>query len=64
MRFALASLLALSGCTTMQNHPYITTGAIVFLSTSLVLCTQHDDARQPNRMRIHDPNCTTPGACQ
>jgi hypothetical protein len=64
----LLAFLALSGCTTIQNHPYAASFAVAFVAGSIAASQHHDYrtsvvAPAPGVATISTPNCST-GACQ
>lgn len=65
---ALLALLALSGCATIQEHPYIT-ATVVALAAGSIAASQHHDYRTspaaaaaPGTATIGTPNCAA-GSC-
>jgi hypothetical protein len=63
--FTLLALLALSGCATMQEHPYATSFAVAFVAGSIAASQAHDNrvSHAPAMSQIGNPNCAG-GACQ
>jgi uncharacterized protein YceK len=63
---ALLAFLSLSGCATIQNHPYATSFAVAIVAGSIAASTQHDNRvspAHPTMSTIGSPNCAG-GACQ
>lgn len=62
-RLILLSIL-LSGCATIQEHPYATAFAVAFVAGSIAASTQHDYRQTPHAMATVQPvNCAS-GSCQ
>jgi hypothetical protein len=63
---ALCTLLALSGCATIQDHPYATSFAVAFVAGSIAASQQHDNRvspHAPGSASIQTPSCAG-GSCQ
>jgi len=63
---ALALILALTGCETIQQHPVATSVAVAIVAGSIVASTHHDDQRggvAPSVSHIGNPVCVG-GSCQ
>jgi len=61
---ALLAFLGLSGCATIQNHPYATGFAVAIVAGSIAASTHHDNqGGGPATANAAAPNCTA-GACR
>lgn len=63
---SLLALLALSGCATLERHPYATGIALALVAGSIAASQNHDNrmsAQAPVRAGIGTPACTA-GTCQ
>jgi hypothetical protein len=63
-------LLTVSGCATMERHPYATAFGMAFVAGSIAASSQHDNRvshtdpiASPSMARIGTPNCAG-GSCQ
>jgi uncharacterized protein YceK len=56
-------VLSLSGCATIQEHPYITGFGVALVAGSIMASTNHDNRTTPEMRHIGNPNCAN-GACQ
>lgn len=55
---ALLAFLALSGCATIQNHPYATGFAVAIVAGSIAASAHRDDQRGgPAMATANGPNC-------
>jgi uncharacterized protein YceK len=63
----LLVLMALSGCATIQDHPYAASFAVALVAGSIIASTHHDDQRgaaiSPEMAHIAAPSCAG-GACR
>lgn len=60
----LLFLLALSGCATIQQHPYATSFAVAIVAGSVAASAHHDhQGGGPLTANAAAPNCST-GACR
>jgi uncharacterized protein YceK len=62
--FTLFCLLTLSGCATVQEHPYATGVAVAIVAGSIAASARHDhQGGGPLTANAAAPNCST-GACR
>jgi uncharacterized protein YceK len=59
----LVAIISLSGCATIQEHPYITGFGAALVAGSIMASTSHDNRTTPEMRHIGNPNCAN-GACQ
>lgn len=61
---ALLCALSLSGCATLERHPYATGFAVAIVAGSIAASTQHDNRVSPHATSsIGTPSCVN-GSCQ
>jgi len=61
----LLALISMSGCATIQEHPYATSFAVAFIAGSIAASTQHDNRISPHGSATIQPvNCANPAMCQ
>lgn len=61
---AILAVLSLTGCATIQEHPYATGVAVAIVAGSVYASTRHDNqGGGPLTANAAAPNCST-GACR
>ena len=59
----VAALMSLTGCATMQDHPYLTGFGVAVIAGSIAASQQHDNRVSPLHANTQPVNCAG-GACQ